>query len=81
MPLKSGYNHIFLYNGGIPKKYTFRFENISFRFTIVEHFVLRIIRCHRTLSCMDRLHRVCTASTKRGYRGLLLCGRKRCRVA
>ena len=36
MPLKSGYNHIFLYNGGIPKKYTFRF-------TIVEHFVLRII--------------------------------------
>ena len=43
MPLKSGYNHIFLYNGGIPKKYTFRFENISFRFTIVEHFVLRII--------------------------------------
>lgn len=43
MPLKSGYNHIFLYNGGIPKKYTFRFGNISFRFTIVEHFVLRII--------------------------------------
>ena len=32
-----------MYNGGIPKKYTFRFENISFRFTIVEHFVLRII--------------------------------------
>nr|DAI37462.1 MAG TPA: hypothetical protein [Caudoviricetes sp.] len=32
-----------MYNGGIPKKYTFRFGNISFRFTIVEHFVLRII--------------------------------------
>ena len=31
-------------NGGITEKYTFRFENISFRFTIVEHFVLRIIR-------------------------------------
>lgn len=44
MLLKSDYNHIFLYNGGVPKKYTFRFENISFRFTIVEHFVLRIIQ-------------------------------------
>ena len=33
----------FLHNGGINEKYTFRFENISFRFTIVEHFVLRII--------------------------------------
>lgn len=43
MPLKSDYNHIILYNGGITEKYTFRFENISFRFTIVEHFVLRII--------------------------------------
>ena len=43
MPLKSGYNHIILYNGGITEKYTFRFENISFRFAIDEHFVLRII--------------------------------------
>lgn len=32
-----------MYNGGITEKYTFRFENISFRFTIDEHFVLRII--------------------------------------
>ena len=32
-----------MHNGGRNEKYTFRFENISFRFTIVEHFVLRII--------------------------------------
>ncbi|WOZ83151.1 DUF4138 domain-containing protein (plasmid) [Segatella hominis] len=31
-------------NGGRNEKYTFRFENISFRFTIDEHFVLRIIK-------------------------------------
>ena len=43
MPLKSDYNHIVCVMGGRNEKYTFRFENISFRFTIVEHFVLRII--------------------------------------
>ena len=32
-----------MHNGWRNEKYTFRFENISFRFTIVEHFVLRII--------------------------------------
>ena len=32
-----------MHNGGRNEKYTFRFENISFRFMIVEHFVLLII--------------------------------------
>lgn len=40
-----------MYNGGIPKKYTFRFGNISFRFTIVEHFVLRIIVANEVVKC------------------------------
>lgn len=31
------------YNGGETEKNTFRFENTSLRFTIVEHIVLRII--------------------------------------
>lgn len=56
MLLKSDYNHIFLYNGGVPKKYTFRFENISFRFTIVEHFVLRIINKLEKIIYMKKCH-------------------------
>lgn len=43
MPLKSNYNHIVFIMEGKQKKNTFRFENTSLRFTIVEHIVLRII--------------------------------------
>lgn len=43
MPLKSNYNHIVFIMERETEKNTFRFENTSFRFTIVEHFVLRII--------------------------------------
>lgn len=46
MPLKSNCNHIVFIMEGKQKKNTFRFENTSLRFTIVEHIVLRIIyRC------------------------------------
>lgn len=40
-----------MHNGGRNEKYTFRFENISFRFTIVEHFVLRIIAKNKDSLC------------------------------
>lgn len=43
MPLKSNCNHIVFIMEGKQKKNTFRFENTSLRFTIVEHIVLRII--------------------------------------
>lgn len=35
------------YNGGETEKNTFRFENTSLRFTIVEHIVLRIIKVRK----------------------------------
>lgn len=42
-----------MHNGWINEKYTFRFENISFRFTIVEHFVLRIIHIEELQEKLD----------------------------
>lgn len=47
MPLKSNCNHIVFIMEGKQKKNTFRFENTSLRFTIVEHIVLRIINAIR----------------------------------
>ena len=46
MPLKSNCNHIVFIMEGKQKKNTFRFENTSLRFTIVEHIVLRIIQVY-----------------------------------
>lgn len=43
-----------MHNGGRNEKYTFRFENISFRFTIVEHFVLLIIHGETIASILNK---------------------------
>lgn len=53
MPLKSNCNHIVFIMEGKQKKNTFRFENTSLRFTIVEHIVLRIIQ--NNLLCSEKL--------------------------
>ena len=51
MPLKSNCNHIVFIMEGKQKKNTFRFENTSLRFTIVEHIVLRIIKAKYFADC------------------------------
>lgn len=43
MPLKSDYNHIICIMDGETKNIRFVLKKYTFRFTIVEHFVLRII--------------------------------------
>ena len=57
MPLKSNCNHIVFIMEGKQKKNTFRFENTSLRFTIVEHIVLRIILGENLSLTLSMQHR------------------------
>lgn len=63
MPLKSNCNHIVFIMEGKQKKNTFRFENTSLRFTIVEHIVLRIIYSRTTWECIVVQHEICNRTT------------------
>ena len=68
MPLKSNCNHIVFIMEGKQKKNTFRFENTSLRFTIVEHIVLRIIYHQVSPFYIIRYMLICKNNSKFAYK-------------